>query len=258
MALVFSCNFLVLVRYYAKYVVWTCAIGFVIFLIICTIALFVASADAGEYASFYVYCGIFFGVFALLAVCLIIIIRKRIDLVIELFTEASKALSEIPSIIIEPFLTFIVFVLSFVAFFYFVFVTTSSGKLTIINGPDGNILEAAYKQNIAMVIASWLNILAIIWFTEFIFGCQHFVIARTICQWYFARTKTKLESPIQRSFSDLIHFHLGSICIGSILMTIVKIIRMIVRGIRVRKNLNLMELFLSNNFSRDHFGTATT
>jgi hypothetical protein len=83
-----------------------------------------------------------------------------------------------------------------------------------------------------MQAASVINFIAFFWFTQFIFGCQHFIIAGTICKWYFTRDKTKLYSPIATTFSHLLNFHLGSVCMGSMLITLVKILRMIVNAIQ--------------------------
>lgn len=76
-----------------------------------------------------------------------------------------------------------------------------------------------------MRIAEKVNLVAFIWFTQFIYGCQHFVIAGTISKWYFARDKTKLNSPIKTSFSNLLNFHLGSVCMGAMMITLVKFIK---------------------------------
>ena len=50
---------------------------------------------------------------------------------------------------------------------------------------------------------------------------------------YFTRDKTKLDSPIQKTLWHLIRFHLGSVCLGSLIIMLVKIVKLIVDGIRV-------------------------
>jgi solute carrier family 44 protein 1 (choline transporter-like protein) len=112
-----------------------------------------------------------------------------------------------------------------------VIVIQTAGKLTEGKALDGEF-QATYEKDPGMGIASILNLIAFFWFTQFIFGCQHFVIAGTVSKWYFARDKTKLNSPILTTFSHLLNFHLGSICLGSMLITIIKIFRMIVNAIQ--------------------------
>jgi solute carrier family 44 protein 1 (choline transporter-like protein) len=114
---------------------------------------------------------------------------------------------------------------------YFTIIIQTAGKLTEGKALDG-IFQARYEQDAGMGIAAVLNFIAFLWFTQFIFGCQHFVIAGTISKWYFARDKTKLDSPVMTTFSHLLNFHIGSVCLGSMLITLVKIVRMIVNAIQ--------------------------
>lgn len=51
----------------------------------------------------------------------------------------------------------------------------------------------------------------------------------TVSKWYFTRDKTKLDSPILSTFNDLVRFHLGSVCMGSMIITYIKILRMLIK-----------------------------
>lgn len=238
-ALIFSYILLVLFRYAIKYVIWVIYIGLIVLLVAGAVVFLVlyfttksSNPDSAPEGFLIVA-----GVLALLAVILgvvIFIFRKRIRLVIEIFKEASKALGDVPLIAFEPLLTFLAMGLATAAFLYFAIVIQSSGNLEVENDKDGNFFKATYVQNFGSVAAYYINIVTYIWFIQFILGCQHFVIAGTICQWFFARTKSKLDSPIKRSFHHLLRIHIGSICLGSIFITIVKIIRMLVEGATVR------------------------
>lgn len=240
-ALVFSYILLVLFRYAIKYVIWVIYIGLIVLLLIGSIVMLVfyfsAKNEGGKTAESATGLAITSGVLALLAVLLALFIyfyRRRIQLVIQLFKEASKALSDVPLIVTEPLLTFVAFGLSTVVFLYFALIIQSSGRLEVENDVNGKFLKATYAKDVAVIMAHWLNLIAFLWFTQFILGCQHFVIAGTLCQWFFTRTKSKLDSPIKRSFDYLVRFHIGSVCLGSIFITIMTIIRMIVRGIQVK------------------------
>lgn len=176
--------------------------------------------------------GIFF-VFAMIATCLVCCFRKRISMVIQIFKEASKALADVPMVLIEPILTFFALALTSIATLGFMLIIYNSGKLVVTNDEHGSFKSADYEPDIGISIAFYLNIVGFIWFTQFIFGCQHFVIAGTVVQWFFTRTKDKLNSPLKRSFNYLLRFHIGSVCLGSILITAVKIMRMIANYIQV-------------------------
>jgi hypothetical protein len=84
-----------------------------------------------------------------------------------------------------------------------------------------------------MSATRWINLFAFLWFTQFLFGCQDFVIGGSVSKWFFTRNKSKLSFPILRSFAHLIRYHLGTVCFGSILIAIVQFVRVIFKLIEV-------------------------
>jgi solute carrier family 44 (choline transporter-like protein), member 1 len=241
-ALVFSYVLLMLFRHAIKYVIWVIYIGLLVVLVLGSIALLILyvaasnSKDPQEKQAgtmLLVGSGIM-ALFALIFGLILFFFRKRIELVASLFKEASKALVDVPLIVFEPLLTFLALAITFILFIYFALVIESSGSLEVKNDQRGNFLKAEYVKNGFMSVAHYANLIAFLWFTAFIFGCQNFVIASTVSQWFFTRTKSKLDSPISRAFSHLLNFHLGSVCLGSLLITLIKIIRMIVESLKVR------------------------
>jgi solute carrier family 44 (choline transporter-like protein), member 1 len=84
-----------------------------------------------------------------------------------------------------------------------------------------------------MSATRWINILAFLWFVQFLFGCQDFVIAGSVSKWFFTRNKTKISFPVIVSFGHLIRYHLGSICFGSLLIAIVQFVRITLKLIEV-------------------------
>ncbi len=242
-ALTFSYVLLILFRYAIKYVIWVIYIGLIVALVIGSVVLLVLyfttkkSNPEVNPVAFLAISGVLFLIAIILAV-VIYLFRRRIRLVIELFKEASKALGDVPLIVVEPLLTFIAMGLSTAAFLYFYIIIESSGNLEVQNDSRGKFDKALYVKDIGCHAAYYVNWVTYIWFTQFILGCQHFVIASTISQWFFARTKSKLDSPIQRSFHFLLSLHIGSICLGSIFITIVKILRTLVEYLTVRRTFN--------------------
>jgi hypothetical protein len=130
-------------------------------------------------------------------------------------------------IIFEPILTFLSLLIAITLFIFFAIVIQTSGRLTAGTALD-NKPQVVFEKDAGMILAHIINLIAFIWFAQFIFGCQHFIISGTISKWYFARDKSKLFSPITNSFLNLVYFHLGSICLGAMIITLVKIIKMIV------------------------------
>lgn len=232
-AFIFSYILLILFRYAIKYIIWIIYIGFIVLIAAAAIGCWVGyfAGKQGSKEGFLVP-AILFSIMAVISIILLIWFRKRIRLVAQLFKEASKALIDIPTILFEPVLTFLALMLAFAPFVYFAIIIETSGKLEAGKALDDKF-QATYQHTFGVYAARYLNIIAFIWFTQFIFGCQHFVIAGTISKWYFARDKTKLDSPIMKTFHHLVFFHLGSVCLGSLIITIVKIIKMIMNAIKV-------------------------
>jgi hypothetical protein len=85
-----------------------------------------------------------------------------------------------------------------------------------------------------MSATRWINFFAFLWFTQFLFGCQDFVIAGAVSKWFFTRNKTKLGWPIAISFAHLIRYHLGSVCFGSLLIAITQMVRAVFRLTEVK------------------------
>ncbi|CAH1734113.1 unnamed protein product [Chironomus riparius] len=213
-AFVFSYICLLLYRYFAKYVIWVINIGFIIF------SLALATFFTFFMVNFKMGIPLYITGFG--SIVVLIIFRKEVALVARIFQEASMALMDVPAIMFEPILTFVSLLISFTIFIFFIILIGVASKTGLDYGQHGS----------SIFFAHLFNIIAFIWFTQFIFGCQHFIIAGCVSKWFFSRDKTFLGSPISRTFGELLSYHLGSICLGSLLITIVKIIHMIVKGIK--------------------------
>ena len=249
-ALVFSFTLLILFRCTVKYVIWIIYFGLVGIFCISAIVVFVfyivkVMQDDEENMS-PVYLLLISAVLALIAVFLGIILycfRDRIKLMVEVYKESSKVLLDVPMILFEPLLTFTALSLTCFAFFYFSLVIESSGFLKTQKDASGNYVRIIYAKNIGLKIARFVNIIGYAWFTSLILSCQHFIIACTVCQWYFERSKHNLDSPIQRSFLYMLKFHLGSVCYGALVITAVKVIKLIIEGFKVTiKNIKCYSL----------------
>lgn len=75
-----------------------------------------------------------------------------------------------------------------------------------------------------MKYTRFFNIIVLLWVFEFIIDCQHMIIAGTVATWFFTRNKNNLSSPISTSTGYLLNYHLGSVAMGSLIITTVKTI----------------------------------
>lgn len=110
---------------------------------------------------------------------------------------------------------------------YFAVVIQSSGSPAF----EPSSHSVYYKKDQLMKFARVYNILVLLWVIEFIIGCQHMVIAGSVSTWFFTRNKDNLSSPISTSTGYLFNYHLGSVALGSFIITILQVIRAILNYI---------------------------
>lgn len=166
-AFLLSYGTLMLFRYAISYVIWIVFGSFIVVFGICALNFWI-QAQIQE--------GVIFTIFTGVGIFVICYFRKRIQLIAELFKEASKALIDVPSILFEPLLTFASLLLAFVLFVYFLIVIATAGNPVNVGHPDGTP-HVIFAEDEGISLAGFLNIVAFIWFTQFIIGCQHFIIA---------------------------------------------------------------------------------
>uniref|UniRef100_A0A1B6CV87 Choline transporter-like protein n=1 Tax=Clastoptera arizonana TaxID=38151 RepID=A0A1B6CV87_9HEMI len=230
---------LYLLRYASGILVWIVLGGVIVTCITGTIYLWLKwheksmiSGNEGEIAerkksSYFVF-AIIATIVTVIILLIILVMRKRIQLVVQLFEEAGKAVNAIPSLLFLPVVTFLVLTVVVVMWFVFEFLIESSGFLQRV--PDNDYLY--YKKDTIMKIARWYNLLAAFWFIQFCIGCQHMVIAGAVATWFFTRDKTRLASPITKSFSNMVQFHLGSVAFGSLLIALIQFARVCLKAIK--------------------------
>lgn len=231
LAAIFSVSLLILFQYAIEFIIFFVYFGFILTILIIDILfwVFLAVGDMNYFVP-----ALLMSFLVIILIMIFVWYRKRLKLVAQIFKEASKALIDITSIIFEPILTFIALMIVIVMFVALNLLIHTAGNAIDTKNLDGSI-HVAFKGDAGIVIAQIVNYVAFIWFTQLIFDCQHFVIAGTICSWYFTRNKEKLNSPVLKSFYHLIRFHLGSVCFGSMIITIVKVIRIIVQSLLNQK-----------------------
>lgn len=105
----FSFIVLILFRYVVGFVVWIVLIASVVVSIVATIFLWIKFAeyqkkeDSGREKT-YLISAIIATIVTVMIAMLIVVMRKRVRLVIELFREAAKAIADMPLLLFEPFL----------------------------------------------------------------------------------------------------------------------------------------------------------
>ena len=145
-----------------------------------------------------------------------------------------------------------IFYLFFIVFFPLVIVVGIAGLLvfTIItmlmlysfnsNYVTIPILNLSYQGSSISQYMMWYILVGFIWTFTFITGINEVTIAGAIAQWYWTRDKTsRIYFPVTKAFYRTCRYHLGSVAVGSLLITIIEVFRLLLwRAQRMAKKSN--------------------
>lgn len=244
-ALVLSLTLLILLRFLATFIIWSC-LALIITLLISTATyswlnfyhLIIDLNDIGPQDSIYLervaatdkwlVGSIFLTFIALAIIVAVIFMRKRILLVTKLFRESGKAIADMPLLLLQPLLTFATLVLIITAW-SIALICLQSVKVPVIDRTTGFVV---YKAETFYKVMKWYHAFAFLWMSHFALACQHYVIGASVSKWYFTTDRYNLHSPIGSSVSELILYYMGSVALGSFLVTIFKVIRILTRQIQ--------------------------
>ncbi|CAI6349795.1 unnamed protein product [Macrosiphum euphorbiae] len=236
-AFIVSLVIVFLIRFVAGIVVWFVLIGVVVVSIAGSIFLWitwkqksdseikdqVAQRDVNTYFAF----ALIATISTIIILLIIVAMRSRIALVVQLFKESGKAIQSMPLLLIQPMVTFLFLCLAIVLWSYFAVLIQGSGS-PAFEPLSHNVY---YKKDQLMKFARVYNILVLVWVIEFIIGCQHMIIAGSVATWFFTRNKDNVSSPISTSISYLFNYHMGSVALGSFIIAVLQIIRAILNFI---------------------------
>lgn len=204
----------------------------------------------------------FFAFSILLTIITVIILtisffmRDRIQLMVALFNETATCLRSMPALVFQPIWTSAVLII-FLTLWTTVFMAIATAEdeiiynatetrfklslpaRSVIENNDGNVkfssLADTYaiesvKHNLPKFIRYLLffHIVMLFWSSEFILGCQQMTVASAVASWFFTRNKDEITCPIGKSIVRTTRYHLGSIALGSFLIVIFKIPRLII------------------------------
>lgn len=156
---------------------------------------------------------------------ILFVMRKRIRLVIALFIEASKAISNMPCLLFQPIWTFLALLIVCTLWIGGIILIESAGTPSA-NSTTGLV---TYSKDMVVQVTRWYHVVALIWLSQFCLACQDIIIAGAVTKWFFTRNKSELGCPIFASLGNLIRYYLGCVALGSLIMAIIKIIRLLFR-----------------------------
>lgn len=200
-------------------------------------------------------------IFMLLLLLTMFSMRKHISFLVALFQESSACLSELPILYLQPVLSFLL-LLAFYIFWISVIICLATASypetknLTLFSAiyhVENAKPEAHVKINSSDVLSytivefteiNWLKytiviyVIGLIWISNFILACQHMVVAGSVAKWYFNRNTKSSTTVVLTTMGNLICYHVGSIAFGSLLITLLKVPRIILAYIykNIRRN----------------------
>lgn len=201
-------------------------------------------------------------VITVIILIIIVFMRKQVDFLADLFKETSKCLMHLPGLFFQPLLTFIVLSLFFMFWIFVVLclatasypgtndlssVGTEAKGTVPVTTPTTNPKKMQFSLDeplnkfkvVEYVDANWIKgmwwvyFIGLIWTCEFIMACQQMVIAGSVAHWFY-RQKYKSNDHVCYAIGKLIKYHLGSVALGSLIITIFKIPRLILMYLHER------------------------
>ena len=199
--------------------------------------------------------GLCCGVLTFLYLCMIIFLRDRITLAIEVTVEAAKVLEDLPLLAFFPLITFVGFAAYIIYWIYVCLLLFSVTTETVIASPTWtsaipapygwpsfavtNSSATGYKSHdwdSSMQSSLVLHFFHLLWNVEFFRFLTFLSLSGAIANWYFVPYKGDSkprgdaddqlsDSVIRDSFYRAIRYHLGSICLASLILAVINFIR---------------------------------
>lgn len=233
LTVVFSVLFLCLVRFCSGCIVWS-SIGLCV-LVFFGVGLWIAifglvshhrdplRTDRTSAAVFVAFGFVFIAVAILIALLACCCLRRQIGLTAGVLSEASRALQDVWSVYLSPLFYLVLFGLAVAGFVTTLVYYCSGVDMDTTGGVKTLRLDTAQR---GVIIAA---LIIFLWVVVFLVGCNQATIAGASSAWYFTRRKELLPSfAAGASGLTLFLHHLGSVAVGSFLITLLYVVRIIV------------------------------
>jgi hypothetical protein len=153
--------------------------------------------------------------------------RKRISLAITLIKESAATLLQVPLLFLFPLIQTAIFAGFTCLWLYYTIYLVSSGQIvTHVDSVTGfSYKTIEYNENskraIVFMIFIWL------WTIGFIEAVGQLTASHTVLSWYFAFNRSEITSmQVLSSFLTIIRYHTGTAAFGSLLISILRMIRL--------------------------------
>lgn len=167
--------------------------------------------------------------------CVLVFLRRRINLAIGLVKEAASAVIAMPLLMVYPFLQAAGFVAFLVPWCVFSVSVASLGHFEA-RLFDGIGLDPLNQNPVITVQRfqygsrgaeyAWYMLFVLFWTAQFIVAVGQITLALAVSTWYFTRDKARIGSgTLCHAIGVTSRYHLGTAAFGSLVIAIVEIIR---------------------------------
>lgn len=233
---VFSLVYLVLIRCCAKLLVWLTFLAFLVLLVTMGCLFFFErknndTLDDGDRTN-YLVLAILFWSFAGLFLLLIFCCYDEIQVALEVITVAARFVFSNFFILLTPIITMVVtcgyiaFIIATMIYIYSIGEFKSHAGSDPAGPPKTPFANVEWEEGVNNLW--YYQLVAFVWIVTFFISVLQFIIAATAAQWYFSSTSDQSGSgSLVKSLYWTVRYHLGSLAFGSLILTIIIIIRFI-------------------------------
>lgn len=171
--------------------------------------------------------------------CVMIVLRKRINLAVGVIQQAALAMESMPTLLVVPVLQAIGLCCFLAPWLTYLLFLASSGevekyeKIVTINDQS---YTATYSQYTYSKNAKYIFLYMLFtwfWTSEFLVAFGQLVVAMSFAGWYFTRDKSQVGAETVRwAFQQVGVYHLGTAAFGSLIIAVVKTIRVVIAYIQ--------------------------
>mmetsp|Transcript_16362 Transcript_16362/g.27658 ORF Transcript_16362/g.27658 Transcript_16362/m.27658 type:complete len:673 (+) Transcript_16362:87-2105(+) len=228
-------------------VIWGAILGILLCLLVGSILLLNLAAewdDDGEHTNtevsmMRVFSYIGFVVTALYF-CLVLVMRKRVQLAIGIVKQAAKGLATMPILLLLPVFQAVGVVIFLVPWIFYVVYLASSGEIetvtTSYTDSNGNEVSYSYREftyTNNTKFAFLYMLFCWFWTSEFVLAFGQLVVALAFTGWYFTRDKADTgNATVIWAAKTTARYHLGTAAFGSLIIAVIKTIRAVLAYIQ--------------------------
>ena len=157
------------------------------------------------------------GVFMLV----VVFMYRRIHLAIAIMKSGAIFIKDVPSILLVPILMFLISCVLLAYWVLAIIFIYSSGELE-----KGNSVIAKISWDNTTRHSLYFELVGIIWINSFKVALTQFIIACSVCFWYFSQENSSVGM-ICKSIGYAMRYHLGTLALGSLVLSMVKLLKYI-------------------------------